>query len=92
MQQASLLLQKRFGNASETHQSARAAKEKFTTLFSTPLDPETIQAIRVLAGVDSKAQVDLPAMGLTAVDLSVLVQEIAVALVSHIRCLVTLGA
>lgn len=78
VQQASLLLQKRFDNASETHRPAGAAKEKFIGLFSTPLDPKTIQAIKALEGVDGKAQVDLSAMGLTAEDLSTIVQEIAV--------------
>lgn len=47
-------------------------------MFNEPLDPATIQASRALAGTDDKAQVNLPAMGLSAEDLVVLGWEIAV--------------
>lgn len=74
-----MLLQKKFDNASEIHKTGGTAKDKFISLFSNPLEPETIQAIRALAAVDGKAQVDLPALGLNAEDLSMLVQEIEAA-------------
>lgn len=78
-QQASLLLEKWFGNATGSQRPVSAAHEKIASLFSTPLDQETIQAIRGLAGIDGKAQVDLPTMGLTAEDLSALSREITTA-------------
>lgn len=79
---ASLLKKKRFASASVVSMARKlneAAKESFISILSNPLDQDVVQAIKALVGIEGKAQVDLPAMGLTVEDLSALAQEIAAA-------------
>ena len=47
----------------------------YLEMYKKPLTPKVIEAVRALAGVSGKAQVDLAAMGFTAADLTMLGQE-----------------
>lgn len=77
--QASLLLQWKFDSDPVTCRLTGAAKESYNNILSAALNMEAMQAIRALARVDGKAQIDLPAMGLSADDVVVLAKEVAVA-------------
>lgn len=76
--QTSLLLEKRLANLGHPAASAaNSARERLAQLFLQPLQPEVISALKALAGVEGKAQVNLPALGLSAEDLSALAKEVA---------------
>lgn len=51
----------------ERHRSRR--KVGGPALFNEALEPATIEALKALAGMEDKAQVELPALGLSSEDL-----------------------
>lgn len=52
-------------------------KDSFEAMFSKPLEPGTIIALRALAGIEGRSQVELPALGFSAEDLVGLGNKIA---------------
>lgn len=76
--QASVLLEKRLADlAQPAFSSGGSAKDRLARLFAQPLQPEVLAALRALTGVEGKAQVNLPALGLSAEELTTLATEVA---------------
>lgn len=65
------------GKASKS--TGDTARERLAAIFAQPLEPEVIQALKALAGVEGKAQANLPALGLNAEDLAALAKEVIAA-------------
>lgn len=65
-------------NEDDLEESAKQRMKAYLEMCKKPLTPKAIEAIRVLAGISGKAQVDLAALGFTCDDLSTLSQEVNV--------------
>lgn len=78
--QASVLLEKRMADLGHpTTSTASSTRDRLAQLFAQPLQPEVICALKALVGVEGKAHVNLPALGLSAEDLTALAKEVAAA-------------
>lgn len=62
----------------DPEEKAKQRMKAYLEMCKKPLTPKAIEAIRVLAGISGKAQVDLAALGLTCDDLSTFSHEVNV--------------
>lgn len=78
--QASVLLEEKMAALGQVSKTAGGtARERLATIFAQPLQPEVVQALKALTGIEGKAQVDLPALNLSAEDLAALAGEVVAA-------------
>lgn len=78
--QASVLLEEWISLLGQSSSStSNSARDRLAQIFVQLLRSEVIHALKALASVEGKAQVNLPALGLNAEDLTALAKEVAVA-------------
>lgn len=72
-----MLLHEKMAFVSKTRRNTIGAeKGMLAAIFAQPLEPEVIHALKDLTSVEGMEQVDLPALGLSTEDLTMLGKEV----------------